>query len=258
MDVVAKKNKAYPALVTLWSASNPNVAATGQVATLTIEAYYSDNANPAVWTSFTPAGSGGVVEVDATGVYCLLLTASEMNHDLIVLKMQGEDSAETTLVIHAYAADLGDLGLVKSIDGGSATIAGMIARLFDGANGDNYVSSRDSLLALRQTWGADQYWADIDLSPNEDDSLDLWTVLWKKNAQHVPAASISNSRISVYSRSDGSALVSDQAMTLVGASGALKYDAAGEQRVDFGQHYIVVVTASIEGETREYRLIKER
>ena len=150
------------------------------------------------------------------------------------------------------------LGTPVSLGGGTATLAGMLTKLADDAGGGDFDAGRHSQAAIRSAVGSDQYWADIDLSPNAADSTDLWTIVWHRNAALIPVASQSNVKLTVTKRLNGSKLIDGKTMTAVGTSGAFKYDASGSERVDFGEHYFAVVTATIDGAERTWGLIKER
>lgn len=259
----AKKNVAYQAIFPLYDASNTNNLATGQIASWTVSAFYNDDSAVTTWTSFTPTNLASSVQVTGVGVYSILLTASEMNHDRILLVITGDDGSGTTsatevVIIECKTTDIEDIGVPVSLDGGAQTIAGMLSKMADDNGGASFDAGRDSLRAILSALGQDQYWCEIDLSINSDDDTDLWTVLWKKNAGGVATASLSNVKINVFDREDGSTLIDNKTMTAVGTTGAFKYDAVTSERVGSNAHYIVRMTATIDSETRTFSLIKER
>lgn len=261
----AKKNEAYAVVVPLRDATDATLYLTGQLAGWTVTAYYRDDSAPTTLTAFTPTNLAGAVEVGTLGVYVLNLTASEMNHDQVIIHFVG-DTGNTTyeevVVVRTDGVRFGDLntklGTFVSLDGAAATAGGMLTKLADDNAGGDFDAARHSLVALRNAVGADQYWADIDLSPNAADDTDFWTVVWHRNANLVAFASVSDPRLTVVSRADGSALIDNETLTAVSSTGAFKYDATSTERVGSNQHYVVTASATIDGATRTFVLIKER
>lgn len=58
--------------------------------TLTTQAYFKDAAG--AWTSFTPANAWA--EIGTTGIHGLTLTAAEMNHDSVLVKIRSANATD--------------------------------------------------------------------------------------------------------------------------------------------------------------------
>jgi hypothetical protein len=96
--------------------------------------------------------------------------------------------------------------------------------------------------------GNDVYHADISLSIDNAANLDEYTVAWFKNG--LPVAG-TTPKISAVNRS-GTALISETAMSAVGATNYFKYDASGAQRLPAGETAIVQVKATIDSAERTF------
>jgi len=103
MEIHLKKNEAAYITFPMVSKTGPELFDTGE--TVTDTAYYKDGAGS--WTSL--AITDTATEIGTTGVYSIDLTASEMNHDLIMIKVTATNSADSMLMIRTYAADVDDL-----------------------------------------------------------------------------------------------------------------------------------------------------
>lgn len=103
MEIFRKKNEATYIAFPMVTTANPETFDTGE--TVTDTAYYKDGAG--AWTSL--AITDTVSEVGSTGVYTLDLTAAEMNHDRIFIKMTSTNAADTLITIVTFARDFDDL-----------------------------------------------------------------------------------------------------------------------------------------------------
>lgn len=68
-------------------------------------AYYKDGAG--AWTSL--AITDTATEIASTGMYTVELTAAELNHDLIMIKMTGSGAADSGIIIRTFDVDIEDL-----------------------------------------------------------------------------------------------------------------------------------------------------
>ena len=103
MEIFRKKNEATIIVFPMVTAASPETFDTGE--TVTDTAYYSD----AEGTLTSLAITDTVSEIGSTGMYELSLTASEMNHDLIIIKMTSGTAADSAIIIRTRAVDLDDL-----------------------------------------------------------------------------------------------------------------------------------------------------
>jgi hypothetical protein len=97
-----KKNQAYKVKIPMLDAANPKTFLTGLSPTDT--AYYDDGAGDqalSIADTFSEVGS--------TGVYTLDLTAAEMNHDVIFIKVTATGAADTAVLIKTYVSDIDDV-----------------------------------------------------------------------------------------------------------------------------------------------------
>ena len=102
MELFRRKNEATVIVFPMVTTAGPETFDTGE--TVTDTAYYSDAGG--AWTSL--AITDTVSEIGTTGLYELSLTAAEMNHDHIIIKLTSTNAADTAIVIHTRAID--DLG----------------------------------------------------------------------------------------------------------------------------------------------------
>ena len=112
--------------------------------------------------------------------------------------------------------------------------------------------------SITGTFGASAqsvYHADVSYIKNRTSSIDEYTTTWYKNGTPITSG-ITNSKIQVISRSDGSDLIAQTNMTQISSTGTYKYDAINSEKQTSGNAYLVVVTASIDGGSRTfYRLL---
>lgn len=83
----------------------------GALTNAALTAYYSDAG--ADWTIFNPVLTGTPTEIGTLGVWKLLLSQAEMNHDLIMIKLSADEIDEQTILINCTGAN------VTGIDGGA-------------------------------------------------------------------------------------------------------------------------------------------
>ena len=112
MQIVWKRNKAYPLTIPLVDKENPDVYIAGQ--TITREGFFND-AGSGAWSTFTPAS---LVEIGSTGIYYCDLTASNLNHDHVLIKLSHSSGLDTSfrfdmeveedIADQVLDADLGD------------------------------------------------------------------------------------------------------------------------------------------------------
>ena len=101
------------------------------------------------------------------------------------------------------------------------------------------------------------YPADIQLTIDQANSRDEYTVTWFQNGA-VVSAGITAPSIEVVRRSDGSPLIaSGTTLSPIGSTGALKYDEV-TNRITAGEAVLVTVSATINGSVRTWRRILTR
>jgi hypothetical protein len=94
--------------------------------TVTDTGYYKDGAGS--WTAL--AITDTVTEIATTGMYTLELTASEMNHDLIMIKVTGSGAADSAIIIRTTPT-VADAVQIS----GDATAANNLETMLDGTGG---------------------------------------------------------------------------------------------------------------------------
>lgn len=100
------------------------------------------------------------------------------------------------------------------------------------------------------------YYADIRLERSWGDAQDEWTVQWFLDEEPL-SSGITNAKIQVINRSNGSDLVALADMTQIGTSGRYKYDEA-TNRITPGDSVIVIATATIDGATHTWSRVLGR
>lgn len=93
MELRLQKNVAAELMFPMVDSAAPATFKSGL--TVTDTGYYKDGAGS--WTAL--AITDTVTEIATTGMYTLELTASEMNHDLIMIKMTGSGAADSAIII---------------------------------------------------------------------------------------------------------------------------------------------------------------
>lgn len=95
-----QKNVQCTLIFAMLSTSSPGTFASAQTVSKT--AYYQDGTG--AFTSLTIAGSPS--EIGSTGLYALTLTAAEMNHDKIVIKLTSSGGQDNYLFMELDAAGI--------------------------------------------------------------------------------------------------------------------------------------------------------
>lgn len=116
MQIEHKKNTAYYLAFPMVSDTAPETFATGE--TVTDTAYYKDGAG--AWTSL--AITDTVSEIASTGMYEIDLTASELNHDMVIVKMTSTNAADTAFLFKLNANGVDDLATATNL----STVAGYL------------------------------------------------------------------------------------------------------------------------------------
>lgn len=98
--------------------------------------------------------------------------------------------------------------------------------------------------------GGDIYHADIEYTPDSGEGRDEFTVTWFKSGVRV-ASGITDAKIQIVARDDGSDLVAETAMTEVGETGTFAYNESSD-RIPVAEAALIIVSATIDGETRSF------
>ncbi len=102
----------------------------------------------------------------------------------------------------------------------------------------------------------DVYHADIQLTIDEANPQDEYTVIWHKNGVAITSG-ITVPKIQVVKRADGTDLIANTAMTEIGATETFKYDSPAA-RVTAGEAVVAVATATIDAATRTWKRVLGR
>lgn len=102
----------------------------------------------------------------------------------------------------------------------------------------------------------DIYTAKIDLTLNSGSATDEYTVVWFKNGTRITAG-ITNAKIQIIKRVDGTDLVALTAMTQIASTASYKYDETSN-RITPGIPYLALVTATIDSGSREWATVVTR
>jgi len=121
MEIVHKKNTAYYLVIPMVDSTTP--ANFREALAPADEAYSKDGVG--VWTAL--AITDVLTEIGvATGVYALSLTAAEMNHDQVMIKITSVFAADTMVLFRLYDNDIDDVSAgvlaVKGSPAGENTI----------------------------------------------------------------------------------------------------------------------------------------
>jgi hypothetical protein len=103
----------------------------------------------------------------------------------------------------------------------------------------------------------DLYTAHIELTVDEANSKDEWTVIWYKSGVRVTSG-ITVPTIQIVKRADGTDLIGAAAMTQIGTTGAYKYDATTTARTTAGEAVVSVVVATIDAASRSFAKVVTR
>ena len=97
---------------------------------------------------------------------------------------------------------------------------------------------------------ADIYHADIELTIDDSNSQDEYTIRWFKNGSRITSG-ITVPQIQVTKRTDGTDLIPQTSMSEIDSTGAQKYDEA-TNRITEGEAVEVIITATIDSSTRTW------
>ena len=102
-ELTRKKNEASEIMFAMVDSTTPANLKSGL--TVTDDPYYKDGAG--AWTALTIADAA--TEIGTTGMYTIEMTAAELNHDLILIKLTATGAADTIVVIRTTAQDIDDV-----------------------------------------------------------------------------------------------------------------------------------------------------
>jgi len=103
---------------------------------------------------------------------------------------------------------------------------------------------------------ANIYHTDTEFTIDDANTQDEYTVTWFKNAERITSG-ITSPTIQVIKRVDGTDLIASTAMTQVGTTGSYKYDET-TNRATLGEDVIIIVSATIDGATRSFSVVRGR
>ena len=105
-ELTRKKNEASEIMFAMVDSATPANLKSGL--TVTDDPYYKDGAG--AWTALTIADAA--TEIGSTGMYTIEMTAAELNHDLILIKLTSAGAADTIVVIRTTTHDIDDVNTV--------------------------------------------------------------------------------------------------------------------------------------------------
>ncbi len=108
MELLRLKNQAATIKFPMVDKASPESLKSGE--TVSVTAYYDDGSGDQSLTI-----SGSVSEIGSTGMYTLSLTAGEMNHNAISLKLTATNSADTVILINTQ--DLSEMIFGATVEG---------------------------------------------------------------------------------------------------------------------------------------------
>jgi len=117
MQIEHKKNTAFYLAFPMVNSSTPASFATGESVSDT--AYYKDGAG--AWT--TLAITDTVSEIGTTGMYEIDLTAAEMNHDQVLIKVSSAGAADSAFLFQLSTNSIDD---VSAYDPSTDTVEGAL------------------------------------------------------------------------------------------------------------------------------------
>ena len=129
MEIEHKKNTAKYLPVPMVSTANPETFLTGE--TVTDTAYYKDGAG--AWTSL--AITDTFTEIGTTGIYEIDLTAAELNHDQVLIKLTSTNCADSMVLFQMYTNDVDDLATAANLTTVDTVVDGIQADLDNGTDG---------------------------------------------------------------------------------------------------------------------------
>ena len=109
MQIEHKKNTLYYLAFPMVTTASPETFASGE--TVADTAYYKDGAGS--WTSLSITDT--VSEIASTGMYEIDLTAAELNHDQVIIKMTSTNSADTAFLFNLNTLAVDDLATASAL-----------------------------------------------------------------------------------------------------------------------------------------------
>ena len=119
-ELTRKKNEASEIMFAMVDSATPANLKSGL--TVTDDPYYKDGTG--AWTALTIADAA--TEIGSTGMYTIEMTAAELNHDLILIKLSATGAADTIVVIRMTTHDIDDVNIVVPDAAGVAPTAAEI------------------------------------------------------------------------------------------------------------------------------------
>jgi len=178
--------------------------------------------------------------------------AGALNDLAAILTDTGTTLPATLAAIQAVTDALPDAGALNDLaailtDTGT-TLPATLANLATAAA----LATVDTVVdAIKAVTDVSLYTARVDLSIDEANSQDEYTIQWFKNG--IPVTSgITSPTIQVIKRADGTDLVAEDTPTEIGSTGAYKHDETSG-RTTAGQAVVVVVGATIDAAGRTWR-----
>ncbi len=108
MEIQHKKNSAKYLAMPMVNETTPGEFISGE--TVLDTAYYKDGAG--AWTSL--AITDTFTEIGSTGIYEIDLTASEMNHDQVLIKLTSSGAADSMVLFQMYTNDIDDVSTLTT------------------------------------------------------------------------------------------------------------------------------------------------
>lgn len=140
MQIEHKKNTAFYLAFPMVTTASPETFASGE--TVTDTAYYKDGAG--AWTSL--AITDTVSEIASTGLYEIDLTAAELNHDQVIIKMTSTNAADTAFLFNLNTNSIDDLATASAL-----TTAQNDLDILTGADGVNLLSATQASIDAIET-----------------------------------------------------------------------------------------------------------
>ncbi len=162
------------------------------------------------------------------------------------------------ILVYADVIDNGTSGLVKVASDVAAILAGTGTDgvLISAGTGTGQISLSSGVVSAALASSQDVYHADIEVTIDETNSKDEYTVTWFKNGVRQTSG-ITVPKIQVVKRADGLDLVAQADMTQIGSTGSYKYD-EDTDRLTAGEAALVVVSATIDASGRTFSRIVTR
>lgn len=124
----------------------------------------------------------------------------------------------------------------------SGTGAGEIALSSGAVN----VANNNDKFGYRLSSDLDVYHADLQLTIDDVNGRDEYTIIWYRNGQLL-TEELSSPKLTVVNRSDGSNLITNVSMSQIGSEYAYKYDESSN-RIQRGEAYLAVVSFTYNSE----------